>query len=139
MALTDAERFGTDLDLPMVDEDELLISPTGDLRTRAGRTNLRGALTQRALTGRGELLHRPAYGGGLPDGVELPNTPAQRGEMASRLRANALRDSRVREVTVGVAAGVNDDPNRAGMTLTISYTTALDGTEGESLSVDLTE
>lgn len=139
MPLTDADRFGTDLDLPIVDDDELLLTPTGDLRTRSGRGNLRLALQQRALTARGDLLHRPDYGGGLPEAVELPSTPAARSELGARVRSNALRDSRVREATVSVSAGLPDDSGAPSVTVEIIYKTSVDGAEGESLSVELTE
>lgn len=138
MPLSDADRFGTDIDLPLTDGDTLLITPTGDLRTRTGRANLQDALTQRALTGRGELLHRPEYGGGLPQGVELPNSPSARSQLASVVRRNCLRDRRVQDATVSVAPGLPDDATRLeAVTLSIVYKTSQD--EAETLSVGLTE
>ena len=111
MATSDERRFGRDLLLPESAESATRITPTGDLRTIAGRANLKQAHRLRAITLRGSLVHRNAYGGDLPRFVEEPNTTTTRSRISESLRRNALRDTRITDVSASVSLGTPQDPD----------------------------
>jgi len=125
----DERHFGRDLYLPADPGGRLLVTPTGDLQTVAGRSNLEAALLRRLVASPGSLLHRPEYGVGVMDVLETANTPAARSQLANLARRNLLRDPRISEAKVGVALGLPDDPRRVdAITLTVSVTLRRSGT-----------
>jgi hypothetical protein len=109
MATSDERRFGRDLLLPESADGATRITPTGDLRTVAGRENLKYAHRLRAITLRSSLVHRNEYGGDVPRFIEDLNTPTTRSRLAESLRKNALRDTRITDAAASVAAGTPAD------------------------------
>lgn len=112
----DADRFGTDLLVPLDEDETLRVTPTGDLDLITGRDNLARALGACALTSTGSLVHRPTYGGGLADDVESAATPGNLSRASNRLRAALLEDPRLAGGTldVTVAPGTPTDPRALG-------------------------
>lgn len=100
-----ADRHGTDLEVPVAPGEALTVSPTGDLRLVSGRANVAQALKGRALALPGHLVHRPAYGGGLPAWVEELDQATARARRASELRRQLLRDPRLQDAAVRVSPG----------------------------------
>lgn len=121
MISTDETRFGRDLAL--TEDPDAAIRPTitGDLPTLAGRANLKAAIRRRAVTVRGQLVHRGEYGGDLPLYIETANSPAGRATLGATLRRNLLRDDRLSEVKLAVASGRPSD-SRASSSVTITAT-----------------
>lgn len=107
-------RLGRDLVLPKPGE---AVQPTssGDWPTVAGRDNLRAAIERHAATSPGELLHRPEYGAGLLDYLELANEPGVHAQIAVQVRQSVLRDPRLQDAQVAVSQG--DTPDQAVVTL----------------------
>ena len=112
----DADRFGTDLLVPLDEDEPLRVTPTGDVDLITGRDNLARALGACALTSTGTLVHRPTYGGGLVDDVESAATPGNLSRASNRLRAALLEDPRLAGGTldVTVAPGTPTDPRALG-------------------------
>lgn len=112
----DADRFGTDLLVPMDEDESLRVTPTGDLDVISGRDNLGRALAAASLTSAGTLLHRPLYGGGLVDDVESAGTPGNLARASNRVRTALLQDPRLAGGTldVTVAPGTPTDPRALG-------------------------
>lgn len=101
------KRFGRDLVLTYPDR-EVTPTPSGDWPTVAGRPNLHAAMRRRLVTTPGQLVHRSDYGGGLETFVGELNAPAQRSRLAAGARSNVLRDRRIEEAVVSVAAPEED-------------------------------
>lgn len=97
------DRWGTDLSLPIPDE-EVTPTLTGDWPVVTGRDNLHAAHRRRAVTTPGELIHRPLYGGGMSLELEVMNSPANMSRLGARVKANALRDSRIEEAVVEISS-----------------------------------
>lgn len=98
------KRFGRDL---FMDEDQdarLQITATGDLQMIAGKENVDASLRRRVTTSPGELLHRAEYGAGIEEYVSEGNTAINRSLVANKLRDNLLKDTRIKDVTISVAA-----------------------------------
>lgn len=108
-----ALRFGVDLILPGIGRE---IQPTasGDWPIQSGRSNLLDAHVRRAVAAPGEMVHRPLYGGGLPTFVETPADDSDLARVEVSIRQNALRDSRVGDVTTQATRGAPGDLSRAG-------------------------
>jgi phage baseplate assembly protein W len=98
-----ADRYGTDLYVPDDPDEDVVATPTGDLRTITGRDNLLAAQSRRARVTPGRLVHRPEYGGGVTAAVDGPGDLASRARLQAQVRRNALRDDRVADVGVTVA------------------------------------
>lgn len=92
------------LDIRLFKRDIALDGPPvdGDWPTIAGRPNVLGAQARRAVSARGRLLHRPAYGGGLTHQIERISGATIAAYLAGTLRVNAERDPRVSAVDVSV-------------------------------------
>ncbi len=138
MATNDERRFGRDLLLPSTADGTILTTTTGDLVDVTGIENLKKAQINRAITLPGTLVHRPLYGGGLPDAVEEASSPAVRAELANRIRRNALRDTRIDEASATVTEGTVEDPLDGG-TLTVKLGLRVRGedTQGESIEIEV--
>lgn len=108
----DEQRLGRDLALPLTADDTLQITATGDIPSVAGRRNLGRAVQRRVLTSAGDLVHRPEYGAGLGDALELQNTPERRSQLSNAIRRNLLRDARLRDARAQVSAGIPDSTGR---------------------------
>jgi len=118
----DLRRFRRDLLLPYSPDGAVQHTATGDLPVVAGRANLEHALRGRILASPGSLVHRAEYGAGLAEYVEVAATPAGRARIANAIRANLLRDARVREVRPTVTAGLPDDDRAEGcVTIEVAY------------------
>ena len=109
MAFTDLEsrRFGRDLFLP--EGDGVLQTAAGDWPHIEGRPNLHASIRRRMATSPGRLTHRPEYGAGLQDYLEVASKPAVRSKMANRAAQNARQDPRIRHATATAALGVPGD------------------------------
>lgn len=134
----DVRRFGRDLRLPEAGEDDLTITASGDVSTRAGRGNLAAAIRRRICTSPGDLTHRPRFGAGLLDRLEGSTAPAARAALANAIRANLLQDPRIAEVSVVVEAGTDDDAQAAALTVTVTYRAAQEEVS-ETLSFEFSE
>jgi hypothetical protein len=88
------DLFGTDLAFDLKSKDITLVD--NDLKVTSGRYNLEQALALRMLTEQGESYIMPDYG--LP--VRVGGTSADRevAYLASHVRDQLVRDSRVRDV-----------------------------------------
>lgn len=88
------DLFGTDISLDLASKD--ISFADNDLKLTSGRYNLEQALALRMLTEQGESYILPSYG--LP--VRVGGTSADRevAYLASHVRGQLLRDSRVRDV-----------------------------------------
>ena len=123
MSTIDTERFGTDIYVPIDPDEEIRVTPTGDLQSQTGYANLRHALESCAVTTPGELIHRPEYGGGLIEAVETANTPTGRARLSNKLSRSLLRDARYGEISVAAAQGLPSDPTRReAVTVTVTAT-----------------
>jgi hypothetical protein len=89
-----ADPFGTDIALDLAQRD--IIFEDDDLALKSGRQNLEQAVALRMLTEQGEAYIMPAYG--LPVRVGGTNTARELTYLASHVRDQLLRDSRVRDV-----------------------------------------
>ncbi len=81
-----------------------LRTAAGDISTVAGVANLRGAIVRRLVAMPGSVVHRPAYGAGLPEFVNRRGTPANRQAVVNRTKqhlAKERRISKVIEISVG--------------------------------------
>lgn len=135
MATDDERRFGRDLALPFDPDDDLTVTPTGDLQDVAGRENLRAALRRRILVGAGSLVHRPEYGASVTAELGQPGSSTARSRIANAVRRNLLRDDRVEEVQVVVSAGTPGDPTRS-QAVTIEVSVRIRGDQrGEQFTV----
>lgn len=115
----DEAVLGRDLRVPA--GSALPKTPTGDLQTVAGLENVRGALRRRMATTPGTLIHRPDYGAGLEDWVEVAATPGARAQVANRVRRQVLRDARVADARAEATAGLPDGRGEAGLTVRLQY------------------
>lgn len=135
----DERRLGRDLALPLTADDELEVTATGDILSVAGRANLRRAVRRRVLTAPGTLLHRPDYGAGLVEHLELSSSPARRSGMANAIRRNLLRDARLSEARARVSPALPGTPGRAAaVTVELSVELRHDQSR-QDLSLDVTE
>lgn len=122
----DVALFGEDLAFPFA------LTGTGDLATVSGQDNLVAALTDRAITRRGEIPHRPNYG---VDFDEFQNAPAIEEEyvlLQARLLEQYLREDRLEAVTVDVVP----DPSNSGDTQVYVRGTVRNG-EGVAATIPL--
>lgn len=71
---------------------------TGDIATMAGVTNLQRAIGRRLAAMPGSVLHRPAYGAGLPEFLNQPGTPAKQQQLINRVKQHVIKERRVAEV-----------------------------------------
>jgi phage baseplate assembly protein W len=78
------------------------VTPDGDWKTVRGLAALRQAVYHRLITRPGEYRARPDYGCGVLDWVKQPKTPANLASLATRIRTQLLRDSRIDDVRVTV-------------------------------------
>lgn len=108
MSTLDDERFGVDLDLTGDPDANIRVTPSGDIPLIRGRSNLRAALVRMCTVEPGDLVHRPAFGGGLPGFVETLDSPRRRATLANQLRRSLLADARVREASVAVSLDGED-------------------------------
>lgn len=137
---TDAERFGRDIALPDDPEDELQVTASGDLLLREGRPNARAALRRRLICSPGALIHRPDYGAGVLDYLELPNSLSTRTQLGNAVRRNLLADDRVGEVVVNTSAGLADGTARPqAITVELSVTWRAEEQASDQLTLDLSE
>lgn len=88
------DPFGTDIALDLSLRD--IGFEDNDLALKRGRQNLEQAVALRMLTEQGEAYIMPAYG--LPVRVGGTNTARELAYLASHVRDQLLRDSRVRDV-----------------------------------------
>lgn len=125
----DLARFGTDLDLPIDPAGSIRIPTSGDVPTISGRDNLLRAVARRLATEPGALVHRPTYGCGILGYVGLANAPSVRSKLAITIRKNLLQDTRLKDVSVTVAAGTSADTTDSGaITVTLVLTLRDDST-----------
>lgn len=114
----DAARLGTTIDVPLDPTAALPVSPTGGLVLLAGRDALNQDLLRRVVVEPGSLLYRPEFGCGALSRLGGANSPTERARFGVGARRNLLRDPRIKDATVGVAAGTDD--NTAVVTLSIT-------------------
>lgn len=88
---------------------DLVVTPAGDWKMTEGEEALRQSLLRRLITSPGEWQTRPEYGVGALDYVAAENTQASRDELANRIRAQFLLDTRVAKVTTVLVD--MDDPS----------------------------
>jgi len=129
------ERFGRDVLLPDDPDEDMRVTPTGDLPTVAGVANVRGALRRRCLTSPGDMVHRPAYGGGVELELSRLGSPARRASLANQLRRNLFGDDRVREVRVSVSAGSPSGTRTNAITIEIGATLADNTQDAQTLTL----
>jgi hypothetical protein len=73
-------------------------TPSGDLATDSGQTNLQNALFRRLITSPGAIIHRPNYGVGVKDFQNKAATLPNQRELARRINEQFLQDARVKSV-----------------------------------------
>lgn len=129
------ERFGRDVLLPNDPEDDVRVTPTGDLQTVAGVENVRGALRRRVLTSPGDLVTRPGYGGGIELELSRLGSPARRSALANTIRRNLFADDRVKEIRVSVSAGSPGATRTNAATIEIGATLADNTQDAQTISL----
>ncbi len=82
----------------------------GDLATVEGVANLEAALEHRAITGKGEIPHRPAYGMDWEDMQAAPSVVETWATLEARLLEQYDRERRVEQLRVDVS----EDPSVPG-------------------------
>lgn len=97
--------------------DDMSTTPTGDLSTVAGVSNVEAAIIRRILCVPGSLAHRPDYGAGLLSYKNAPLTLPMQQRLARDIRAQLKLETRVQEVK-SIAFNYNDNaPDRCVLTL----------------------
>jgi phage baseplate assembly protein W len=71
---------------------------TGDLKTIAGRANLRQAILNRLITVKGSIVHRPDYGVGLKLFQGALSTVEKQRELSLLIQAQLTEDPRIESV-----------------------------------------
>ncbi len=122
-----------DLELPEEPTAPLRATPTGDLRTLAGRPNYRAATRRRAVTSPGTLVFRPEYGAGLEESLERPASAAAKSNLVNNARRNFLRDPRTEEIIITIADGVVPSSVNNPFAVTIDLTAKLKQRIGDEL------
>lgn len=107
--LIDTTRLKTDIAVPADADTELAVTASGDLVLVSGRSNLYVAMKRRLAAFPGSLIHQPEYGAGILSWLERTNTPGERARLATAIRRNVLRDSRVSDATVQANLGTPTD------------------------------
>lgn len=94
------ESLGVDiwLDLSAASGPDRVVTPKGDWLLARGREAYRQSLLRRFITAPGDWKTKPGYGAGLLEFVKAKNTPSNRDLIATRIRAQALSDSRTKVV-----------------------------------------
>lgn len=95
-------------DLRLEGED-LAETPTGDLDDISGAANVAQAAMRCLIRTPGELVWAPAYGAGLLNWIEQPNTPSFHDLAAQLGRRALLRDPRIAEVNLSATPSTTDD------------------------------
>lgn len=134
-----ADRFLTDLRCGLDPDGELPVTATGDIALSQGRANVHRAILRRTVVSPGSLVHRPNFGAGLRDLLEMPATPTDRARMAAKIKQQVQQDPRVLEASATVALGTPEDPDRPN-TVTASKSVSLRGDdEAQTISISLSE
>lgn len=131
----DTIRLGTDLDFPVDAAGVVRVTIAGDLPTVSGRANLVNALSRRLATEPGALVYRPTYGCGVLSYLGAPNSPGSRADLATKVRANLLRDTRLKDVVATVEQGT---PSDAAMLIAITVSLSLTLRDDSQSSLTLT-
>lgn len=134
----DERRLGTDIHVPLDEDDEVLVTTSGDLPVDTGRANLHEAIRRRVLTLPSAIVFRSAYGAGVASFVEAAGSPAKRAQLENQIRRNLLADVRLSDATVDAARGTTEDPSAAATTVTISIKVRKDS-QAETLSLSIPE
>jgi hypothetical protein len=90
------------------------MDPNGDLRVVGGLQNLESALVGRAITGRGEIPHRPSYGIDFEDLQNGPSVAEEHAVLEARLLEQYEREDRIED---GVTVTVARDESEPGDTI----------------------
>jgi phage gp46-like protein len=101
---------------------DLIITPSGDLRTVSGRANLAQAITNRLFTRLGELagLGHANYGSRLHLLVGELNNARTRGLAEIYIRECLAQESRIQKVTQVIIAPPTRGQDRDTLTITVS-------------------
>ncbi len=135
----DERRFGSDIRVSLdPDDDNIQVTPTGDLPMDTGRANLHEAIRRRIQTLPGAILFRPTYGAGVVSFVEAVGTPAARAALENQIRRNLLEDDRVSDASADAAAGTTSDERAASTTLSVSIKAKKDS-QSDTLSLSILE
>lgn len=97
-----------------------IVTPAGDLALASGREALRQSLLRRWITDPGEWQTLPNYGVGARQFVKGKNTAAERAELTTRVRAQSLRDPRVKSVDLVTVTPLDD--GSPGLRLSVQVT-----------------
>lgn len=113
----DAQFFGEDIffdvsrafpnTLDALDAD-YVVDSAGDWTAVSGLEALRQSLLRRLITAPGDWATKPDYGCGARLYVKAKNTESVRAELASRIKAQFARDSRVHSVDLVVVDQLDD-------------------------------
>ena len=87
---------------------DLQVSPSGDLQSVAGLSNIKQSLLHRLITQPGKLIHRPDYGVGVKDFQNAVNSIANQRALALRIEEQFKKDVRVTDV-LNVAVNINNN------------------------------
>lgn len=118
----EVKRFGRDLFMSEDQDARLQITATGDLQTVEGKENVDMTIRRSATINPGEIVFQPEVGAGLDQFVAEGNTAINRSLMANTLREDTLRDPRIKDCVVGVAAStVFGEENRVIISLQKQY------------------
>lgn len=99
-----------------------IVTPAGDLALASGREALRQSLLRRTITDPGEWQTLPDYGVGARQFVKGKNTAAEQAELTTRVRAQYLRDPRVKSVDLVIVTPLED--GSPGLRLSVQVTPA---------------
>lgn len=115
-------KTGDDIWLDQVSEvgaAEMAVTNSGDWAPVSGRLAVQQSLIRRFLTKPGDYLVDPTYGAGLLAAVKKRMRESDLAAIASRLRAQALREPRVRAVTAISVESLSGTANGLKYTITV--------------------